>query len=192
MRRSVTVSPPFLPPPQIKGIIIIIIKTYYVVAFKIERELPSLVYLLRDVCVILMSVWAKNYKEPSPPGDVPTKQGNRCKILPVTAALANTHRVFQGTWGIGIPALESRGSCIWEAWFVKTQLKVGKSQENTRDVWFRNKQLRTPHSWAKWKLKNRTLVSTALAPPTRNPASPSLTSQAALPLKESGAGGPCY
>lgn len=30
-------------------------KTYYVVAFKIERELSSLVYLLRDLYVILMS-----------------------------------------------------------------------------------------------------------------------------------------
>lgn len=53
MRWAVTVSPS-LPPPTTnkrdnKK------KTYYVVAFKIERELSSLVYLLRDLYVILMS-----------------------------------------------------------------------------------------------------------------------------------------
>lgn len=52
IRWAVTVSPPLPPPPQIKGTIK---KTYYVVAFKIERELSSLVYLLRDLYVILMS-----------------------------------------------------------------------------------------------------------------------------------------
>lgn len=55
MRRSVTVSPP-LPPPITNKRDNKKKKTYYVVAFKIERELPSLVYLLRDLCVILMSV----------------------------------------------------------------------------------------------------------------------------------------
>jgi hypothetical protein len=41
---------PLLPPPQIRGR-----GTYYVVALKIERDLPSLIYLLRGLYEILMS-----------------------------------------------------------------------------------------------------------------------------------------